>query len=107
MATLAKLQNQSVVLMGDEEIVFRCPPSFKMEMIAGARVSLFPMTEARDMVSMGLKWPLDGITLKPDGLLGTSNEATGGEVAISIGTGALLAILPLSYLNVVIGALLD
>lgn len=75
-------------------------------MEAGARVSLFPMTEARDMKSKGLKWPLDGLILKPDGLVGTSNEVIGGEVEISIGSGALLTILPLSSLDQVVRFLL-
>lgn len=106
MATLAKLTDKTVILIGDEDIVFRCPSKLRIDMDARARVSLFPMSPVSAMTSKGLRWPLEGLSFAPDTKIGTSNEATGGPVEITVGAGALLVILPLSYLSGAIDALL-
>lgn len=107
MATLAKLDRQSVILLDEHDIVFRCPDRLRLKMDAGSRVSVFPMSEVRNMSSKGLKWPLDDLEFAPNDAVGTSNEALGGELDVSVGSGALLVILPLAYLEAVIQALLD
>ena len=46
------------------------------------RVSIHPFLPIRFERSTGLFYPMDGLTLEPGGLIGTSNEGTGGAVEI-------------------------
>jgi thiamine pyrophosphokinase len=46
------------------------------------RVSIHPLLPIRFERSHGLFYPMDGLTLEPGGLIGTSNEGTGGKVEI-------------------------
>jgi thiamine pyrophosphokinase len=46
------------------------------------RVSIHPLVPIRFFRSSGLFYPMGGLLLEPGGLLGTSNEATGGPVTI-------------------------
>ena len=49
---------------------------------AGERVSIHPLVPVGFASSSGLLYPLDGLRLEPGGLLGTSNQGTGGRVEI-------------------------
>ncbi|KRA97984.1 hypothetical protein ASD83_13055 [Devosia sp. Root685] len=46
------------------------------------RVSIHPLVPIRFRRSTGLFYPMDGLLLEPGGLIGTSNEGTGGQVEI-------------------------
>ena len=46
------------------------------------RVSIHPLLPVRFTRSTGLFYPMDGLLLEPGGLIGTSNEGTGGRVEI-------------------------
>jgi thiamine pyrophosphokinase len=46
------------------------------------RVSIHPLLPIAFEHSTGLFYPMDGLTLEPGGLIGTSNEGTGGPVEI-------------------------
>lgn len=46
------------------------------------RVSIHPLLPIRFSHSTGLFYPMDGLTLEPGGLIGTSNEGTGGPVDV-------------------------
>jgi thiamine pyrophosphokinase len=46
------------------------------------RVSIHPLLPIRFAHSSGLYYPMDGLLLEPGGLIGTSNEGTGGSVEI-------------------------
>ena len=46
------------------------------------RVSIHPLLPISFVRSTGLLYPMDGLTLQPGGLIGTSNEGTGGRVEI-------------------------
>lgn len=48
----------------------------------GERVSIHPLLPISFVSSTGLLYPMDGLTLQPGGLLGTSNEGTGGRVEV-------------------------
>ncbi|WGT50930.1 thiamine diphosphokinase [Thioclava nitratireducens] len=65
-----------VVMLAEEEVIFRCPPSLSLDLAEGTRVSLFPFGEVKAR-SEGLHWPLDGIGFTPAERVGTSNRATG------------------------------
>jgi thiamine pyrophosphokinase len=46
------------------------------------RVSIHPLVPIRFRRSTGLFYPMDGLLLEPGGLIGTSNEGTGGTVVV-------------------------
>ncbi|MEX0969725.1 MAG: thiamine diphosphokinase [Paracoccaceae bacterium] len=91
MATLVRMHRPEVVVLDDTDLAFACPDDLSLDLVAGTRVSLFPLQPVQAS-STGLEWALDGLTLAPGGLLGTSNRAT-GAVRISGGRG-LWVILP-------------
>ena len=66
--------------------------------LAGAKgelLSLFALGgPARDIVTLGLAFPLHGETLHPGSSRGVSNVFTGREAAVAVGGGVLLAIRP-------------
>jgi thiamine pyrophosphokinase len=46
------------------------------------RVSIHPLLPISFVRSTGLLYPMDGLLLEPGGLIGTSNEGTGGPVEV-------------------------
>jgi thiamine pyrophosphokinase len=91
------------IVIGPRDVVFHLAGPVTLALRAGDRVSLFPMARVTGR-SWGLHWPIDGLTLAPDGLTGTSNRATGPVTLVPGGPG-LLAILPRARLPAAIAAL--
>lgn len=89
---LARFPDKPCILIGETEIVLHVPPVLELELADGDVVSLFPMAAVSGR-SQGLKWPIDGLALAPNGRIGTSNRATGRTKLQMDGPG-LLAILP-------------
>ena len=102
---LAKYRDHSVVVVSDEDAIFRCPDRLELELEIGARVSVFPMSRVQ-MRSVGLEWPLDGLVLTPNGQVGTSNRAVQAKIGLNVDAGDVLGLVPLRYLDVVIAALI-
>jgi len=96
-ATLVRLGRHEVVLLDDTDAAFACPENLALELPENSRVSLFPFTQVSAR-STGLRWPLDGVALAPNGQLGTSNRAM-GRVTVQDGQG-LWVILPAQMLGV-------
>ncbi|MBC7131888.1 MAG: thiamine diphosphokinase [Roseovarius sp.] len=92
------------VLLGAEDLMFLCPPVLSLPLGAGCRVSLFPMGTVEGE-SEGLRWPIGGLRLAPDGRIATSNRAE-GPVRIEVNAPKLLVILPAAVLDLVVPALL-
>ena len=93
------------VLLGADDVVFLAPPSFRIDLPEGTRVSLFPFGTVEGH-SDGLKWPISGLTFTPDGKVGTSNEAT-GPVTLSVTAPKLLVVLPATHFETVAKVLLN
>lgn len=93
------------VLIGGDDAVFLAPPAMALDLPQGCRVSLFPMGAVEGR-SDGLNWPIDGLTLTPDGRIGTSNFAT-GPVHLTVTAPKLLVILPVEHLGLVADMLLN
>ncbi len=93
------------VLIGADDAVFLAPPAMALDLPQGCRVSLFPMGAVEGR-SDGLNWPIDGLTLTPDGRIGTSNFAT-GPVHLTVTAPKLLVILPVEHLGLVADMLLN
>lgn len=98
-------EERPVVLLGAQDLCFRCPPELELELPAGTRVSLFPMAPLRGIVSEGLRWPVAGLAMAPAGRVGTSNLATGGRMRVAFDGPEMLVILPQELLASVVGRL--
>ena len=101
MNALSKFPDKRAVLVGEDDICFLSPPDLQIKAQAGDRVSLFPMRESQAK-SRGLHWPLDPHVFHPHKQTATSNRATGDAVHLYEVSGAMLVILPLSYLESVV-----
>lgn len=101
MNALVRRRDPPAILIGGEDLVFRCPPRFELDLAAGTRVSLFPMGPATGRISEGLRWPVAGLALAPDGRVGTSNAATGGRLRIGFDAPGVLVVLPVETLPAV------
>ena len=101
---LVKLTNRKCVLIGADEVIFHLTAPFQCSLEPGDTVSLFPILPVTGR-SKGLVWPIDGLSLAPDGRIGTSNKAE-GAVRIEVDGPGLLAILPRARLAQVIDGLL-
>ncbi|WP_299854306.1 thiamine diphosphokinase [uncultured Roseobacter sp.] len=97
--TLVMRPDVACLLLGDEDVIFLCPPAIEIPMAPGTRVSLFPMGEVRG-VSQGLEWPIEGLTFSPTGTSGTSNRAT-GDLRLEVDAPLMLCILPRRFLAAV------
>lgn len=103
--TLVAYPQKRAILVGDGDIVFRCPEAFEIEMEAGQTVSLFPLGEVEGLGSDGLRWSIEGLQFSPSGQIGTSNQALGGRMRVQLRGEKMLLILPVSCLEPVIEAL--
>lgn len=94
---LARRRAHHCVVIGAEDVVMLAPERLALDLEPGTRVSLFPMSRVR-AESEGLRWPVGGLDFAPDGVLGTSNEAT-GPVELRVLEGRMLLILPRACLR--------
>jgi thiamine pyrophosphokinase len=101
---LSKYRGQPIILIGKKDVIFRVPDYFDMNVGAGSRVSLFPMSQVLAR-SSGLKWALDGLDFAPNGQTGCSNAALGGQLSIRIDQGDMLGVLPRALLPNLVAAL--
>jgi len=101
---LTQFPTKRVILVGDDDIVFLCPPDLSLDLAAGTRVSLYPMSSVT-IRSDGLNWPTDDVVMAPDGRIGTSNHAL-GPIRLRPTAAKCLVILPRGVLDVVIPAIL-
>lgn len=91
LTTLARRIGPPCILIAGDDVITLCPDRIALDPPPGTRLSLFPMGRARG-TSRGLKWPIDGLDMAPDGVIGTSNETT-GPVVLTM-QGPILLILP-------------
>lgn len=90
------------IILTDAEAIFAAPPRLTLDLPPGTRVSVAPMGRVTGE-SLGLRWPLDGITLDPATRTGTSNEAT-GPVQLSL-TGPAIILIPSDQLDAAVEGL--
>lgn len=91
LTVLCRFPDRKIILLAEDDVIFLAPPSLRLELEAGTRVSLFPMGPVEGR-STGLVWPIDGLNLSPAERIGTSNEAEGTVTIES--SGPLLVMLP-------------
>lgn len=103
MTVLARRPDRRCVLVGAEDVVCVCPAELELDLPVGERLSLWPMAEVTGR-SEGLRWPIDGIVFRPDGVTGTSN-AVSGPVRLRMDAPGMLLILPVERLEALVSAL--
>lgn len=101
---LVKHSNKSVVLVGEQDLCFCCPPKLEIELPQKTRLSIFPMSKV-EMRTDGLQWPLDNLELSPVGRIGTSNKTNNPHVSLTCVKGKAIVILPYKHLDAVQSAL--
>lgn len=94
----------AAIVMGDADIAVHCPREIVLDLPVGTRVSLFPMRAMRGR-STGLRWPIDGLDMAPDGRVGTSNQSAAPRVGLSFDGGGMLLILPRAQIRQAVRAL--
>lgn len=103
--TLVRQADRRCLVLGSRDVVFHCPPELDLRLSPGDRLSLFPMARVTGR-STGLEWPIDGLTLAPDGMIGTSNRVASRAVRLSVDGPGLLVILPRARLDAALRSLL-
>jgi len=103
-SSLLRHPEQCCILLGQVDLCFLAPVSMRLDLPAGTRISLFPLGACR-VDATGLRWPVQQLDMAPDGVIGTSNEATGGGIALQVSARKLLVILPREHLEAVVQAL--
>jgi len=81
-AVLEYAPQRRLVLVDEVDVALAVIGPVRFAAAAGERVSIHPLVPVSFRASSGLRYPLDGLRLEPGGLLGTSNEGTGGRVEI-------------------------
>lgn len=104
MTGLALQPDRRCILVGPEDVTCLCPPRIALDLAAGDRLSLYPLAPVRG-TSTGLVWPIDGLDLRPDGRIGTSNQVDDGPVEIAVDAPVMLLILPRRALRPLLEAL--
>lgn len=102
LAYVAARPDLRVILLAEEEVIFRAPARLALDLPVGMRFSLFPFGAASGR-SEGLRWPIAGIGFTPAGRVGTSNEVS-GPVRLEI-EGPMLVMVPRAALGAVLTAL--
>jgi thiamine pyrophosphokinase len=102
---LVRHPDKALVLVGQTDVCFLCPPELALDLTAGTRVSFFPLAPATGRVCEGLRWSVAGLALRPDGRIGTSNQALGGRMRVGFDVPSVVAILPEPLLGQVVEAL--
>lgn len=74
--------SQHIVMVGAEDCMMICDGDLSIQTQPDSRVSIWPLAEMGGMSSTGLVWPLDGLTLSPDGQTATSNRTSGTVLTI-------------------------
>ena len=82
-AVLQFAPQRRLLLVDEVDVALAATGPIGFEAGLRERVSIHPLVAVSFARSTGLLYPLDGLTLEPGGLLGTSNEGTGGPVEIT------------------------
>lgn len=104
MAVLGHLANQTrpLVLVGQDDLVFRVPQTLRLNLPDGMRLSVHPVPSATVTMS-GVRWPLQSTAMQFDGFNSQSNEVAGGVTELSA-EGRALCFLPTDALRSVVDA---
>ncbi len=94
----------AAIVIGESDLAFHAPRHLRLDLPVGTRLSLFPMRAMRG-TSTGLRWPIDGLALAPDGRVATSNAVRTSPVTLALDGPGMLAILPRTQIRPAVRAL--
>ncbi len=100
--SLARHRAAPVILLGEEDAIFRVPDHLALDLDPGTRISLHPLMQAR-VDTKGLRWPVTDAVMSADGFFSQSNEAATRDVVLGA-VGDVLAFLPRQALAAVVAA---
>jgi thiamine pyrophosphokinase len=106
LTALVAHRRQPCIVLGASDIVFHAPRRLDLRLLPGDRLSLFPMARVTGR-SCGLRWPIDGISFAPDGMIGTSNQVVARDVRLDMDGPGMLVILPRRRLDAAIAGLVS
>jgi thiamine pyrophosphokinase len=81
-AVLQYAPMRRILLVDEVDVALAATGPMRFAAAPRERVSIHPLVPIRFEHSSGLFYPMDGLLLEPGGLIGTSNEGTGGPVEI-------------------------
>lgn len=81
-AVLQYAPTRRLLLVDEVDVALAVVGSISFAAGPRERVSIHPLLPIRFLHSTGLFYPMDGLLLEPGGLIGTSNEGTGGPVEV-------------------------
>ncbi|RWR05123.1 thiamine diphosphokinase [Paenirhodobacter populi] len=96
LSEIAQRPGQPVILIAEDDAIFRAPRHLRLDLPAGERFSIFPFGAVTGR-SEGLNWPIEGLDFAPAGRVGTSNRVT-GPVTLEL-EGPALILVPKRYLG--------
>jgi thiamine pyrophosphokinase len=104
---LMKRPEKRMILIGEEDLVFLAPPTWRARLAPGARVSFFPLRPVRGVTSEGLVWPIDGLDFAPGVRIGTSNSAASADVSAAFDGLGMAATVERRFLDAVLESLTE
>lgn len=81
-AVLQYAPSRRLLLVDEVDVALAVTGCISFAAASHERVSIHPLVPIRFHRSTGLFYPMDGLLLEPGGLIGTSNQGTGGEVVV-------------------------
>lgn len=104
---MEKYAHKNIVFFSKEDVIVRLPRCFSIELPVGTRLSLYPLKRTLLLGSLGLKYPLKGLTLEQGQMIGTSNETTEPHVHIEQTEEGLIAIVPIEHVSALLASTLN
>ena len=90
---LARRGIQAVLTSGNEEAHALLQLLLFVDLAAGTRLSVIPLTEIKGLTISGVRWPLKERTVPRGSTLTLSNECLGGRAALGLAEGEALVVL--------------
>ncbi|MBO9589792.1 thiamine diphosphokinase [Devosia sp.] len=81
-AVLQYAPSRRIMLVDEVDVALAVTGCIAFDAGKRERVSIHPLLPIRFRRSSGLFYPMNGLLLEPGGLIGTSNEGTGGRVEV-------------------------
>ena len=106
-STMLSMPEKTVILVGEVEVAALVPGGTVIEISqkVGAAVSIYPLVPVTGTVSEGLKWSIEGLSMKAGQQVGTSNEASSLRVSMGFDRDGALLMLERQYLDALLTAL--
>jgi thiamine pyrophosphokinase len=95
---LMRAAPRAAALLGAEDVAALIPPDWVIDVVPGARISLFPLVEIGVTACAGLEWPAAGLRFRPGFRIGTSNRAARDQVRVVSDAPGMIAMVETRFL---------